>query len=234
MVPWQILARARTPDGAALVLGRRGDEFAIHVRTVELMNSRVHFSEDTLGKRAGEAARALAADPYVVIGGLGMGFTLRAALDALPANARVDVVELSPDVVAWNRGELGTVAGRPLDDPRVRVVQADVGEVIRNAEPHSLHALALDVDNGPNALTIPGNAALYGDRGLGEAARAVAPGGFFGVWSVFAAPPFTTRLRRASFTVEVERVRAYPGGGPQHYLWLAQAPKAARTPAAAR
>lgn len=228
MVPWQILARARTPDGAELVLGRRGAEFSIRVHHVELMNSRAHLSEDTLGRRVAEAAAALSPTPHVIVGGLGMGFTLRAALDALPPGARVDVVELAPAVVAWNRGELGDVAGRPLADPRVRVIEADVGEVVRRAAPHGVHGLALDVDNGPDALTAAGNAALYGERGLAAARRALAPGGLYGVWSAFPAPAFTTRLRRATFDVSVEVVRAYPGGGAKHQLWLARAPTGAR------
>jgi spermidine synthase len=166
-----------------------------------------------------------------MIGGLGMGYTLRAALDALPAAAALDVLELSADVIAWNRAHLAALAGAPLDDRRVRLVTGDVAAAIAAAPAGSLHGLALDVDNGPDALVARRNAGLYGARGLAAAHRALAPGGLLGVWSAFASPPFTSALRRAGFDVTIEPVRAYPGGGARHTLWLARRQATAPAPA---
>src|SRR5262249_46069396 len=140
-------------------------------------------------------------------GGLGMGFTLRAALDALPPTANVTVVELVPELVAWNQGPLAALARRPLDDRRVRVVVGDVGAAIARAR--ALDAILLDVDNGPEALTAPGNASLYGAGGLLRAHRALAEGGVLGLWSAFDAPGFSRRLRAAGFDARFEKVHAH-------------------------
>jgi spermidine synthase len=219
MIPWQELERVSVPGGGELTLWRRGDEFSIRAGTQELMNSRMHGSEESLAAR-GCAGLERVRDACVLVGGLGMGFTVRACLDRLGAAARIEVAELVPAVVRWNRGPLAHLAGRPLDDARVRVFEEDVGEVIRAAR-EVYDAILMDVDNGPAALTSEANARLYGTAGLAEAVRALAPGGVYALWSPVDDRRFTERLRRAGFTVRTERVPARPGGGGRHVLWLA-------------
>lgn len=224
MIPRVVIERVATPGGE-LVLSRRDGEYSIRVGGVELMNSRDHGSEDELGRRA--VAHLTAARPRVLIGGLGMGFTLRAALDALPAGAKVEVVELVPAIVRWNRGELAPLAGAPLSDPRVTVIEADVARVIRDATaPYD--AIVLDVDNGPDAV-FEGNAALYKRRGLAAAHAALAPGGWLAVWSSFKSSTFTTWLKEAGFAVELVALRHPTRGGPTHFVWLAQRPASPRS-----
>jgi spermidine synthase len=215
MVPWRELGRARVGDGE-LILARRGDEFAIRLRGAELMNSRTHASEEELA-RLGCAGLAKVPSARVLIGGLGMGFTTRAALDALGPDARVTVVELVPEVVAWNRDLLGALARRPLDDPRVTVTIGDVKDAIAS---QTWHAILLDVDNGPDAFTSPANAALYGMKGLIAARRALVPGGALAVWSVEDDRKFTDRLRGAGFEVDRQRVPARPNSGVKHVIWV--------------
>lgn len=217
MVPWHELGRAKLSSGE-LVLARRGDEFAIRLRGAELMNSRSHASEEQLA-RLGCAHIGNTPAPRVMIGGLGMGFTLRAALDALPRDAQVTLVELVPEVVAWNREHLGDLARRPLDDPRVKIRMGDVAQVIAEHQEH-WHAILLDVDNGPDAFTAPGNQALYGLKGLIAARKALVPGGVFGVWSVERDNKFTDRLRAAAFEVDVQRVPARPNSTVKHVIWI--------------
>jgi len=216
VIPWRELGRARVGDGE-LVLARRGDEFAIRLRGAELMNSRSHRSEEELA-RLGCAGLAKVAGARVLVGGLGMGFTARAALDALPPDAHVMIVELVPEVVAWNREHLGELARRPLDDPRVKLRVDDVARVIRE---QTWHAILLDVDNGPDAFTAPANAALYGARSLVACRRALVAGGALAVWSVADDRKFTDRLRAAAFEVERHRVVAH--GGVKHVVWIARA-----------
>ena len=221
MIPRVVIERVASPGGE-LVLSRRDGEYSIRVGGVELMNSRDHSSEDELGRRA--VARLEAARPRVLIGGLGMGFTLRAALDALPARAHVDVVELVPAIVRWNRGELAPLANAPLADSRVTVIEADVARVIRDTKaPYD--AIVLDVDNGPDAV-FEGNAALYRQRGLAAAHAALVPGGWLAVWSSFRSNSFTTWLKQAGFVVELATLRHATRGGPTHFVWLAQRPAA--------
>ena len=202
--------------GGELVLARRGEEYSIRVGGVELMNSRDHSSEDALGRET--VARLTAKAPRVLIGGLGFGFTLRAALDALPAAAKVDVVELVPAIVQWNRTLLASLAKEPLADPRVTVIEADVAAVIKAAKNYD--AIVLDVDNGPDAV-YEGNAALYKRRGLEAARRALAPGGVLAVWSAFASNTFTRWLRDVGFATEMVTLRSKFKGGPTHYVWFA-------------
>jgi spermidine synthase len=221
VIPWQELGRASVPTGE-LVLSRRGDEYVIRLKGAELMTSRSHASEELL---ATLACAHLAAAPAsrVLVGGLGMGFTTRAALDALGADARVDVVELVPEIVAWNRGPLADLARHPLDDARVEVIVADVAEHVRAAAA-AYDAILLDVDNGPDAFTTPSNAALYEARGLERARRALVPGGVLGVWSVDDDRGFTGRLRGVGFAVEQHRTPARGSRGPRHVIWIARAP----------
>ncbi|MDB4961089.1 MAG: hypothetical protein JWP01_1088 [Myxococcales bacterium] len=221
MIPWQEVGRANV-SGGDLVLSRRGDEFAIRLRGAELMNSRAHQSEELLATLGCKPFRE-APGVRVLIGGLGMGFTTRAALGALPADARIEVAELIPEVVAWNRGPLADLAGRPLDDPRVTVTVTDVAKVIGQAD-GSLHAILLDVDNGPDAFTAPGNAALYGAPGLKRARRALIRGGILAVWSVEDDKAFTGRLTGVGFAVEQHKVAPRTGSGARHVLWIAKAP----------
>jgi spermidine synthase len=218
VIPTIEIDRAATPGGE-MVLSRHGDDFAIRVGGVELMSSRAHGSEDQLGAMTAERIAAVTA-PRVLVGGLGLGYTLRALLDGLPARAYVEVVELVPAIVRWSREHVGHLAGRPLDDRRVVVREGDVAAAIRRpAAPWD--AVVLDVDNGPDAL-FAGNAGLYRRRGLEAAREALAPGGVLAVWSAFQAPGFTRALAGAGFGVEEVTVRARGARGARHTLWFAR------------
>lgn len=219
MKPWQLLGEARTPDGKAMTLTRRGNEYVIHADGKSLMSSRMHGSEEAL---AAFACRGLGSRPAprVLVGGLGMGFTLRATLDLLPPDASVVVAELVPAVVAWNRGPLGPLAGHPLADRRVRVEVGDVAVLLR-ASRAAFDAVLLDVDNGPRAFTTRDNAALYDDRGLAVIRGALASDGTLAVWSAWDDRKFEHRLRHAGFEVELERVRGrLRKGGPHHTIFV--------------
>ncbi len=223
MIPWVLVATSSVPGGGGEIrLRRRGSEFSIDLGAVALMNSRFVGSEQAL---AVETCRRLAARPApkVLIGGLGMGFTLRAALAVLGPEARITVSELVPAVVAWARGPLGEVFGDSLSDPRVTVVEGDVSGMIA-ARAARYDAILLDVDNGPAGLTRPGNDALYGSRGLGAARRALAPGGLLSVWSVEPDAAFAARMGRAGFEVEEIRARAGRGRGARHVIWIGTRP----------
>jgi spermidine synthase len=207
-------------DERELRLYRRDEEFSIRAANRELMNSRVHGSEDALG----ELACARIADcprPRVLIGGLGMGYTLKAALHGLSAQGKVIVAELIPEVVAWNRGPLGGLAGHPLRDDRVTVREVDVAGILR-AEQCAYDAILLDVDNGPRGLTRKGNDWLYAECGLSAAFAALRPGGVLAVWSAGPDQAFSDRLRKTGFKVEELRVRARDvRGGARHTIWIA-------------
>jgi spermidine synthase len=205
MKPWETLGRARTPDGSELVLRRHPSEFVILVNGESLMSSRSHRSEDALAVLGSARARTKPR-PQVVVGGLGMGFTLRAALDILPPEATVVVAELVLAVVEWNRGPLGPLANHPLDDPRVVVDERDVRAVMQS-NPGRFDAVLLDTDNGPEALTASSNVGLYDRAGLAVARASLAPGGVLAVWSVEDDRRFKERLSAAGFTVRTERVR---------------------------
>jgi spermidine synthase len=217
VIPWEELGRARLPDGE-LVLSRRGDEYVLRMRGAELMNSRSHASEELL---ATLGCANVPANARVLIGGLGMGFTTRAALDVVPSDTSIVIAELLPEVVEWNRGPLAHLAAHPLDDPRVSVRIADVAAVMKEK---TFHAILLDVDNGPDAFTAPGNAKLYGVRGLERARHALVPGGTLAVWSVADDKGFTGRLRGVGFTVETHRVPPRPNSGARHVVWIARSP----------
>jgi len=198
---------------------RQGHELAIHVDDRELMRNTVHGSEDAL---AALSCKRLAdpSDARVLIGGLGMGFTLAAALREVGEHARVVVAELVPAVVRWNRGIVGEVAGNPLADPRASVHTGDVAELI-NEPPEPWDAILLDVDNGPVGLTHAANDQLYSPEGLDHAFAALKPGGMLAVWSAAPDRAFTRRLDRAGFEVETEEIRARgSGGGHRHVIWL--------------
>jgi spermidine synthase len=217
--PWEVLAEARTPEGNKMVLTRRGRDYLILADGKSLMGSDMKGSEQALATIGCERARRLEA-PRVLVGGLGMGFTLRAALDLMPPDGVVVVAELMPAVVEWNRGDLGELAGRPLDDPRVRVEIGDVGALLRRSRT-SFDAVLLDVDNGPTAFTQSANDSLYGDAGLRDAKAALRPGGVYAVWSAWDDRKFEHRLRFHGFQVEAVRVRArLKGGGPRHTIFV--------------
>ncbi|MBF7054428.1 hypothetical protein IOC61_14075 [Halomonas sp. KAO] len=223
MAKFEEIGTASIPgQGTRLRLLKRNDEFSIRIAGApgELMNTRLHGSEDALAELA---CRRVAERPgaRVLVGGLGMGFTLAAALAALGEDAEVVVAELVPGVVEWNRGSLGAAAGHPLNDARTRVVVGDVGELLRD-EPGGFDAILLDVDNGPEGLTRRENDWLYSPKGLAAAQRALRPDGVLAVWSAGEDPAFTERLRRVGLLVETVTVRAQrPGKGARHCIWLA-------------
>lgn len=219
MIPWLLLDAARIPGGGELRLKRRGGEFSIMLGDIELMNSRLGGSEEALATLSCERIRARP-NPRILIGGLGMGFTLRAALSALGEGARADVAELVPAVVAWARGPMAEVFGSSLTDPRVNIVEADVGRVI-SAGRGSYDAILLDVDNGPDGLTRAANDGLYDMRGLRAAHAALRPGGVLSVWSSGPDRAFAARLGKAGFSVEEVKARAKGGGGARHVIWVA-------------
>ena len=219
MNAWQLLGRTRTPDGDEMTLTRRGGEYVILAGGQSLMSSRMHGSEEALATFTCRRVRTLER-PYVLVGGLGMGFTLRATLDLLPSDATVLVSELVPAVVEWNRGPLGPLAGYPLKDKRVKVEVGDVAATLR-ASRGRFDAVLLDVDNGPAAFTASHNAGLYDERGLAAARAALKIGGVLAVWSAREDRRFEQRLRYGGFTVTVERVRGrLKKGGPHHVIFL--------------
>ena len=220
MIPWQELGRAIVPGQTApLVLSRRDAEFVIRIGPDILMSSRSHGTEEILAELtcARIADRAAA---RVLIGGLGMGFTLAAALRHLRPGARIAVAELVPAVVEWNRGPLAHLAGRPIDDPRVSVHETDVADVIRERH-DAFDAILLDVDNGPSGLSRASNDWLYSHAGLRAAHRALRERGVLGVWSAIPDRGFTRRLGEAGFEAKEHFARARRTKGGRHTLWLA-------------
>jgi len=221
MKPLELIDESTTPDGSTIKLMRRDREYIILVNGESLMSSRMHGSEEALATFACHAARSMEC-PEVLVGGLGMGYTLRATLDLLPEDAAVRVAELLPVVVEWNRGPLGPLAQHPLEDPRVHVDINDVAVTLRD-NPERFDAVLLDVDNGPTPFTSSGNGQLYNDRGLANAREALKPRGMLAVWSAWDDRKFEKRLQYAGFSVQVERVRArLKKGGPRHTLFLGQ------------
>jgi spermidine synthase len=220
MIPWKLLDSAKVPGGNELRLWQRGQEFSIRLGRDELMNSRIHGSEEELASLACDRVGERPA-PRLLIGGLGMGFTLRTALNALKQDAQIVVAELMPAVIAWNRGPLAGLTGNSLEDPRVALKEGDVGEAIR-AEAGAYDAILLDVDNGPEGLTRAANDRLYDLDGLGATRRALKTNGLLAVWSAGEDQKFTQRLRRSGFEVEVIRTRARGAkGGAKHVIWMA-------------
>jgi spermidine synthase len=217
--PWELLGETRTPDGEDMRLTRQGSEYVILAGGKPLMSSRMHGSEEALAAFGCAEARARD-EACVLVGGLGMGFTLRATLDVLPPGAVVVVAELVPAVVEWNRGPLGPLAGHPLKDRRAHVELGDVAATLR-ASTRRFDAVLLDVDNGPAAFTATHNARLYDDGGLAAVRAALKPGGVIAVWSAWEDRRFEQRLKHAGFAVQVERVRGrLKKGGPRHTIFL--------------
>ncbi|WP_339804735.1 hypothetical protein [uncultured Marinobacter sp.] len=223
MARFEQIGSATIPGkGTELRLLQRNNEFSIKIAgtTGELMNSRLHGSEDALATLACERIAGQAA-PKVLIGGLGMGFTLAAALAALGKDAEVTVAELVPQVVDWNRGPLGAAAGYPVNDPRTRIHVGDVGQLLKQSA-GTWDAIMLDVDNGPEGLTRKENDWIYSRAGLLAAQAALRPEGVVAYWSAGQDPAFTERLRGIGFAAEAVTVRAHkPGKGARHVIWLA-------------
>jgi spermidine synthase len=220
MIPWTLIDTAKVPDGdEELRLKQRGSEFSIMLGTSELMNSRLSGSEEALARLSIDKIRDRKG-PTMLIGGLGMGFTLRAALAELPQDAKVVVAELVPAVIRWAKGPMAEIFKGCLDDPRVTIREADVGLLIR-AEPNTYDAILLDVDNGPEALTREENDRIYDRSGLGAARTALRPDGVLSVWSSSPDSRFTRRLQTAGFAVEEVPTRASTKGrGAKHMIWL--------------
>ena len=222
MIPWTLLDRAQMPgNGVELSLYQRDTEFSIRAGNYELMNSRAYGSEETLAKLP---CQKITQHPRarVLIGGLGMGYTVRSALNELGAKAQVVVAELVPAVVQWNREFLADLAGSPLDDNRVTVHEADVGQMIKTAK-EGYNAILLDVDNGPQALTREDNNWLYSLEGLNKAYAALRPKGVLAIWASESEPAFARRLRHAGFEAEKVELRARTGkkGGAHYIVWIA-------------
>ncbi len=223
MIPWITLDRAAIPGGGELTLVQRGAELAIRVNGAELMASRAHASEERMAVLAAERL-AHVERPRVLIGGLGLGYTLRATLDAFPSSATIVVAELVPAVVTWMRGPLAHLAGHPLDDRRAVIEVADAGAILR-ASPGMFHALLMDIDNGPTTLIRKDNASLYASTGLASARAALVPGGVLIVWSAGPDVYFAERMRRAGFTVSVVRASSHSEGrGRGHTLFVGEKP----------
>jgi len=217
--PFELLGQALAPEGSVIKLMRRGDEHVILADGAILMSSRMHGSEEALAAFACQRARALK-QPSVLIGGLGMGFTLRATLDLLPEDGAVVVAELVPAVVEWNRGPLGPLARHPLKDKRVRVVTEDVFATLSSSR-DQFDAVLLDVDNGPAAFTASSNAGLYDNRGIAAAHAALKMEGVLAVWAARDDRKFEQRLRGGGFEVQVRRPRGrLKKGGPRHTIFL--------------
>ena len=224
MIPWRLLDTAKVPDqGGELRLMQRGDEFSIMAGPTSLMTSKRSGSEETLATLVCERLKN-SERPRLLIGGLGMGFTLRAALAALGTEASIVVAELVPAVVRWAKGPMAEVFGNSLTDPRVRIEEKDVRKVI-GAESSAYDAILLDVDNGPQGLTRKANNALYDLEGLHAARAALRPRGVLAVWSSGPNRDFTQRLRKTGFKVEEVKARANGArGGAWHIIWIATNP----------
>ncbi|SFP70112.1 spermidine synthase [Sphingomonas rubra] len=215
----ELLGTARVPGGEDLRLFAKGGDFVIALDRNELMSSRMSGSEEALATMTLDRLGHVRA-PHLLIGGYGMGFTLRAALARLPGDGRATVVELVPEIVAWARGPMAAMTGNCLDDPRTILHMGDVADAIRSAR--GVDAILLDVDNGPDGLVRAANDRLYSEAGLAAARAALAPGGVLAVWSAGPDNAFRRRLERARFAVDEVAVRARSNGkGPRHVIWFA-------------
>ena len=220
MIPREVVGVAEVPDGPPLRLVRHGGDFMIMLDRNELMSSRMSGSEAALGRMTCRRLRSCAS-ARILIGGYGMGFTLRAVLGEVGPTARIIVAELVPGIVDWARGPMETMTGDCLDDPRVEIRIDDVAALIQGGKAR-YDAVLLDVDNGPDGLTRPANDRLYTARGLAHARASLRPGGILAIWSAGADAAFTRRLLEAGFAVDEVQVRARENGkGPIHTIWFA-------------
>lgn len=219
MIPWEDIGCGGVPGGGQLRLKRRGTEFSIMSGSIELMNSRVRGSEEALATLVCERLSSVGA-PHILIGGLGMGYTLRAALTGLGPNARIEVAELVPAVVAWARGPMSELFDASLDDPRLSLVTEDVGHTI-DAARSRYDAILLDVDNGPAGLSRTANDRLYDQRGIRAASSALRPGGMLAVWSAGPDAGFVDRLNKTGYRVQEVPVRANRKRGARQIIWIA-------------
>ena len=225
MIPWIHLGTAQTSrNGAELRLYQRDNEFSIKADSQELMNSQVHGSEDALAKLACEKITNYP-EVRALVGGLGLGYTLRAALNELKSDAEVVVAEIVPEVLEWNQKFLGHLADHPLEDGRVKVQLEDVAQVIKDGR-NAYNAIMLDVDNGPQAMFQEGNDWIYTNNGLQTSFDALRPKGVLSIWSTDPDPAFTKRLIRTGFKAEAVKVRARSGrkGGGHYFVWVATRP----------
>ena len=222
MIPRELIGEAEVPGGPPLRLVRHGNDFIIMLHRNELMSSRMSGSEAALGTMTCQRL-APRADARLLIGGYGMGFTLRALLEAARPDARITVAELVPGIIDWARGPMAAMTGDCLDDPRVAIEIADVAALIAAGQGR-YDAILLDVDNGPDGLTREANDGLYTARGLASARAALRPGGILAVWSAGPDAAFTKRLQQAGFAVDEVAIRARENGkGPRHNIWFATA-----------
>lgn len=222
MLPWVKLDETIMPGGGPLKLMQRGTEFSIMSGTIELMNSRLSGSEEQLAILSAQRL-ASRSSPKVLIGGLGMGFTLRRALEVFPADSQIIVAELVPAVIAWARGPLAPIHGTSLDDSRVTVHVGDVAAAIAESKPFD--AILLDVDNGPDGLSRPANDRLYSTNGLAVAKASLTRGGHLAVWSSAPDARFTKRMRQSGLTTEEVTARAARSGkGGRHTIWFGTKP----------
>jgi spermidine synthase len=223
MIPWIELGTAQIPNnGGELKFSQRADEFSIRLSGIrgELMNSRLYNSEKVLAE-LGCAHLNSSDSAQVLVGGLGMGYTLAAALKAVTANSQVTVAELIPEVVEWNRGPLGNCAKNPLEDPRTKIHVGDVRALLSIKRP-TFDAILLDVDNGPEGLTQKGNNSIYSAQGLDDIYKTLRPKGMLAIWSAGPDHLFTLRLKKAEFKADTRIVRARPGKGSRHTIFLAR------------
>jgi len=224
-VSWEIRGKQEGPDGTPFALYRWDDQYMIRAGGCELMSTRAHASEEALGRLVCGALSG--DDPRVLVGGLGLGYTLRAVLDHLPRAARVAVAELVPAILDWHRCEVGACCGWPLRDPRVTTHLGDVAALLL---PAAFDGIVLDVDNGPEALSWDGNRTLYSARGTAALRRALRPGGVLGVWSAEVDETYEDTLRRCGLAVRRLRVPARGAwDGIRHVVYLAQKTPAAET-----
>jgi len=223
MKPTVLLGTAKIPnDGGELTLSQRDGDFAIRLKGVhgDLMSSRMYSSELALAELGCAHIRELE-NAKVLVGGMGMGFTLAAALEATSASSEVLVAELVPEIIEWNKGPLGECAGRPLEDSRASIYMGDVAELFISQQA-TYDAILLDVDNGPEAFTHDDNSELYSMESLHAIRESLRPNGVLAVWSAWHAPSFTKKLKKARFKASYKTVRAHKGKGSKHTIYLAQ------------
>ena len=216
MKPWNTVGKAVSPDGTRLELVEHDGDYVIKADDLPLMSTRMHFSEMELARLV---CTKLKSNAKVMIGGLGLGYTLRSALDLIPKDGVVVQVELVPEVIEWNKGPLGSFNNHPLKDTRTEIVQDDISKVIRQSQ-NSYDSIMLDVDNGPSPLVNERNAWLYTDNGLRSIRNALKNGGKVAIWSANDEPRFISRMKRNGFLGEKHRTQAHQGkGGIRHVIF---------------